>query len=617
MKSKIIDVVCLSLAAALFGSVAVLNIVQKDRPTQSLTEKRELAKMPEFSLDSLCDGSYFSGVAAFVSDTFIGRDKIVALSEKMETLKGVDYSINGSNNFALLSPVDNPTDNSSEHEELSNKLTEALDSLNKTNPTGSGDSNPDENDGFTNTVKDETATPETTPPEPPESNPPETEPATPTEPETEPETKSEPETETESETAKPEESETTPETEPEPTETTPETEAQNEVTGIHLSKTYLKLTVGSGSAVSATVDTSNNEGVMVKWSISDKSVASITVNESGGINVKGEALGTATLTCFYGDVKQDCKVEVVEISTAAAQPSDGHADFLASGLFIYGDAVYTQAWYSDSAAEVYSQTVEYYKKLFGDAVNVSVVVAPVSSMVVDNEEVQSKIQNQDEMIQKIGAHMSADINFVNPYAEMYEHKDEYLFFKSDHHWTQRGAYYAYRAFAKSVGYEPTALEDFTYEIRNDNYSGSLYSWTADERVKYFKDTIEAFRPTKSHTMTVTGSNGAVNTYDTSIVNTNQTYVTFIAGDNPYTVINVPDNPQDKNILVLKDSFGNAFVPFLCEHYGNIIVVDVRYANFNIYDQLKDYGLSDIVFVNNAQAVTSQWAQMYLKAVGVN
>ncbi len=594
MKNKIIDVVCLSVVAVLFGSVVVLNLVQKDRPTESLTEKRELAKMPDFSFDSLCDGSYFSGVAAFISDTFIERDKIVALSEKMETLKGVDYSIGGQNNFALLSPIDNPADNSGEHEELSNKLTEALDSLNK---QPDPDKDPDDQSGFANVTKDETT-------------PPETEPET-TPPETETEAESDPEPETE----KPEETETDdPETETEPAETQPDPE--NEVTAIHLSKSYLKLTVGSGSAVSATVDTTNKEGVMVKWSISDSSIASIAVNESGGINVKGEALGTATLTCFYGDVKEECKVEVVEINTASTQPSDGHADFLASGLFIYGDAVYTQAWYSDSAAEVYAQTVEYYKKLFGDNVNVSVVVAPVSSMVVDNEEVQSKIQNQDEIIQKIGAHMAADINFVNPYAEMYAHKDEYLFFKSDHHWTQRGAYYAYRAFAESVGFEPTALDDFTYEIRNDSYSGSLYSWTADERVKYFKDTIEAFRPTKSHTMTVTSSNGTVYTYDTSIVNTNQTYVTFIAGDNPYTVINVPDNPQDKNILVLKDSFGNAFVPFLCEHYGNIIVIDVRYSNFNIYDQLKDYGLSDIVFVNNVQAITAEWAQMYLKAVGV-
>ena len=111
--------------------------------------------------------------------------------------------------------------------------------------------------------------------------------------------------------------------------------------------------------------------------------------------------------------------------------------------------------------------------------------------------------------------------------------------------------------------------------------------------------------------------GGINTYDSCITPYGNNYVSFIAGDNPYTVINVPENPQDKNILVLKDSFGNAFVPYLCEHYGNIIVVDVRYTDMNVYEHLKDYGLTDIVFVNNVQAALSTtWSKMYLKAVGV-
>ena len=82
------------------------------------------------------------------------------------------------------------------------------------------------------------------------------------------------------------------------------------------------------------------------------------------------------------------------------------------------------------------------------------------------------------------------------------------------------------------------------------------------------------------------------------------------------MINVPENPQDRNVLVLKDSYGDAFVPFLCEHYGNIIVADVRYIGFNLYEKLKDYGLTDIIFLNNIQAANSySWPKMYMSAVG--
>lgn len=590
-RNKVVDIICVSLVALIFGSIALLNIIQKDRPTESLAENRKLAEMPEFSWQTLIDGSYFAGVASFISDTFIDRDNLVNASKELDTLKGYDYSIDGNDNFALLSPVETNADES-EHAELTDKLNEAIDNLNNTETEVESET---ERETEGTIVTGGEIVDETTPEEV---------------------TSAETETENNSEVNTDETSAETEDAADTAVETTSET--QPKVTSINLSKTTLKLTVGSGSVIYATVDTDSENGATVKWSISDKNIATLSVNESGGINVKGVTPGKATLTCSYNDdIKETCQIEVTEITAVTQQQNDLHADFLASGLFIYGDAVYTQAWYSDSAAEVYAQTVAYYKKLFGDKTRVSVVVAPVSAMVVDNEEVRSKIEDQDEMIQKIGAHMDSNINFVNPYAEMYEHHNEYLFFKSDHHWTQRGAYYAYKAFCESIGDEVTPLDDFNYEIRNDSYSGSLYSWTNDARVKNFIDFIEVFEPTKSHSMTVTSSTGTTYSYNTSIVPTNKTYVTFIAGDNPYTVINVPDNPQDKSILVLKDSFGNAFVPFLCQNYGNIIVVDVRYSNFNIYEQLKDYGLSDILFVNNVQAITASWAKMYLAAVGVN
>ena len=96
----------------------------------------------------------------------------------------------------------------------------------------------------------------------------------------------------------------------------------------------------------------------------------------------------------------------------------------------------------------------------------------------------------------------------------------------------------------------------------------------------------------------------------------ETYSAFLCGDNPYTVINVPENPQDRNILVLKDSYGNAMVPFLAENYGNIIVVDTRYTSMNVCEMLADYDLTDILFINNLEAANSPaWTDMYLRAVG--
>lgn len=604
MKNKITDIVCLCAAALLFGAVAVLNIVQTDRPTVSETEQRELAKMPAFSLEALADGSYFQDLSLFFSDTFLYRDKLVGVSKEMDTLKGIAYSVG--DNFALIGTSDSVTGDEEAANAGMDKVNAALDSLlsgTKTEETDAqtepipetadeteppAEDEPGTDEGF---IITDDATGETLPDE---NEPEETEPEEPVPPETGAD-------ETEP-----------PETEPE------ETAPPVNVTAIHLSKTSLNLTVGSGSVVYATVDSDSPNGATVSWSISDQNVASISLNPSGGIDVKAVGTGTCTLTCSFDDrIRETCEIKVTEINTVVSNPGAGNADFLLNGMFIYGDAVYTQGFFSQTGAELYAKTALYYKQLFGNDVNVSVVVAPVSSVVVDNPEITAKIPDQKEIFDKMEALMDDSINFVDVYSEIYDHRDEYLYFKSDHHWTQRGAYYAYRAFAESVGLEPADLDDFDYGIRNEAYSGSMYAYTYDARVKNFVDIIEAFYPRKDLTMTITTTAGSTLTYNSCIVDTNKTYVTFIAGDNPYTVINVPDNPQDKNVLVLKDSFGNAFIPFLCEHFGNIMVVDVRHSNFNIHDLLGDYGLTDIIFMNNVQAANSaQWANMYLAAVGV-
>ncbi|MBQ4606078.1 MAG: Ig-like domain-containing protein [Clostridia bacterium] len=591
---KKIDKITAIVLAVLFAAVTGANLFQPNRPTESALEQRTLAKIPAFSLTALTDGSYFSGLSSFFSDTFLGRDKLVDAAKEMDTLMGIPYDMGGEEQFALLqtgSQTQTGPDASDEE-----ALAEAFDKLmNRTETETTADPDVPETEPA-ETEADET--------EPPETEPAETEPA-----ETEP-------AETEPEETKP--AETEPD-ETKPAETEPqETKSSQTVNAVTLSRETVRLTIGSGSVVYATVDTSDGKGASVSWSISDKNIATIAKNPGGGIDVKGVAEGECTLYCRSGDqAKAECKIIVSKVTSVTQNVDNATADFLTNGMFIYGDGVYTPAYYSESSAKYYAQTMAYYKSLFGKDVRVNVIMTPVSSMVIDNPSVQARISDQGEIQDKVAALMDKSVNFVDVYSEMYAHRDEYLFFKSDHHWTQLGAYYAYRAFAESLDMVPTELKDLNYSVINDSYSGSMYTFTKDSRVKNFKDTIESWTTKKKMTMTVTTSYGGINTYDSCITPYGNNYVSFIAGDNPYTVINVPENPQDKNILVLKDSFGNAFVPYLCEHYGNIIVVDVRYTDMNVYEHLKDYGLTDIVFVNNVQAALSTtWSKMYLKAVGV-
>jgi len=391
---------------------------------------------------------------------------------------------------------------------------------------------------------------------------------------------------------------------------------ENPDAGITLSRTQLTLTAGSGAVISA----ETADGGAVEWSVSDDSVISIEA-DGASVKVKGLAAGTAKLVCSVGDETVQCEIKV-EAVAAGGVDNGGTADFMTNGLFIYGDAVYTQCWYIPENVKNYAKVAAYYKKLFPEA-RVNVCIIPTSAIKIDNEEIKSQLADQEQIFKDMDAIMNDSanlggekINFVNPYNEMYANRDEYIYFRSDHHWTQRGAYYAYKAFVESVGLEATPVDGFDIEVLTEDYSGSMYEYTKDERVKSFKDKIEAFMTRKKLTMTITDRSGETASYSEAIMTWSKTYSAFLCGDNPYTVINVPENPQDRNILVLKDSYGNAFVPFLAENYGNIIVVDTRYTTMNVYEMFKDYDLTDILFVNNLEAANSPaWTTMYLKAVG--
>lgn len=528
MKRRRADVRCLLIMGTVFFLAVFLNMFQFNRPTESEVEKRKLAAFPEFSFASLTSGEFTEGINSFFADTFFGRDTIVSLAKKMDTLRGYDFSV-GDGSFVLLESGGG--------------------SQNK--PGGMGD----KLDGLLSENTGESTT-----------------------------------------------------------DSDPEDVSAE---GITLSKTQLTLTVGGGAAVNATV----SDGGDVKWSVDNENTVSLSV-DGNSVNLKALAEGNATVTCTSGDFTAECKVKIDKIASGGVD-NGGTADFMTNGLFIYGDAVYTQSWYIEENVKDFARTAAYYKKLFPNA-RVNVCIAPTSAIQIDNAEVKEQLADQEAIFSHMAEIMAdsdllggVEINFVNTYEEMYNHRDEYIFFRSDHHWTQRGAYYAYKAFVESVGLEATPLSEFELKELSTTYSGSMYEYTKDERVKAFKDTVEAFMTDKKLTMTVTDRQGNTTTYSEAVMTWSKTYSAFLCGDNPYTVINVPENPQDRNILVLKDSYGNAFTPFLAENYGNIMIVDTRYTSMNVKEMFADYDITDILFINNLEAANSPaWTNMYLKAVGI-
>ena len=294
----------------------------------------------------------------------------------------------------------------------------------------------------------------------------------------------------------------------------------------------------------------------------------------------------------------------------------GDAEFIPSGYLLYNGAAYSQTHYNPETAGKYADVYAEYAKTF-PGVGIHVINMPASVINIENPFVQEMVNDQGTVLDQNEAHIHGDVNFVNLKETFLAHRGEYLFFKSDFHWTQLGAYYAYQAFAKSVGLTPTPLSDFETEVTTETFIGLTNTYANDPRINSFFDTIHVYWPRKEHTMAVYLSDMSLyRTYKNCIQTSIKTYSCYLTGDQAYSEINVPENDQEKTVLVIKESSANAFVPFLTEHYGNIIVIDPRHVMLDVKKIVKEKGVDDIILFATASTCTRDaYCNYYKRLIG--
>ena len=227
--------------------------------------------------------------------------------------------------------------------------------------------------------------------------------------------------------------------------------------------------------------------------------------------------------------------------------------------------------------------------------NISVLPAPTRSAFIDDEEVINAVGNQKEHLTNFLSLLDDEVKKINVTHTFDKHIDEYLYYFSDHHWTALGCYYAYVEFCKQNNITPYPLSHFREEVLNDNFAGTVFSYTKDGRTLKFKDIVYGYYPTKKCEMTKYELNGLINHYDNCIVNPINGYRAFIGGDSRLCIIDVKENDEENTLLILKDSFANGLVPFLVEHYSKIVIFDPRYSSMSLYDYMKYVNEEPIIY----------------------
>ena len=235
------------------------------------------------------------------------------------------------------------------------------------------------------------------------------------------------------------------------------------------------------------------------------------------------------------------------------------------------------------------------------------IIIPNSMDIALNDSIRSSINtsNQNNAINYMYSKMSSRVKVVPIFKTLREHKKEYLYFRTDHHWTATGAYYAYLKFAEVKGMAPASLDQFDV-VEFNGFLGSFYGESGQSSaLSANPDTVVAYVPKSTNSMQFTDRSGQTLAwnivYDVSGWNASSKYNTFIGGDNPISVIQNPNINDNSAVVVVKESYGNAFVPFLVENYQTVVVVDYRYCKDTLNSVVANYGAKDVIFINNVVA----------------
>lgn len=265
---------------------------------------------------------------------------------------------------------------------------------------------------------------------------------------------------------------------------------------------------------------------------------------------------------------------------------------------------------NEQIIESYADAVGRLADAMGSGVRTISLVTPNGGEFYSPQSMHTGIHSQKAMIEHCYASMDAGIVTVDAYSGLREHADEYIYFRTDHHWTQLGAYYAYQKFCEAAGFEAAALDRFQTGVY-ENFVGSMYTFTKgypqSETLYNNPDTLTYYLPIYETHAKYYADASLQNGVAVSVVytqlpeSTTNKYLCYIGGDTPVCVIE--SAAEGGTCIVLKESYGNAFVPFLTSHYSKIIVIDPREFNrdgkpsLDLASFAAEQGIDDLIVIN--------------------
>lgn len=186
------------------------------------------------------------------------------------------------------------------------------------------------------------------------------------------------------------------------------------------------------------------------------------------------------------------------------------------------------------------------------------------------------------------------LNMVDVTEALAAHKNEYIYYKTDHHWTSLGAYYAYAEWVRSKGETPEPLSAWTKRELCDNFRGTTYSKVNYPFAPY--DTIDAYFKSEKHTVDYNGGNYITDSiFEEKYLNGSDQYAVFFNSNQATTKISGNGNGK---LLIIKDSYANCFGQFVVDDYEETHLIDMRFFRGSAAEYISENGITEVLVLYN-------------------
>ena len=206
--------------------------------------------------------------------------------------------------------------------------------------------------------------------------------------------------------------------------------------------------------------------------------------------------------------------------------------------------------------------------------------------------------------------------------------NEYIYYRTDHHWTTLGSYYAYKAYINKTmdragdisnpeeeGYNITTVSD---DFLGTNYSKALLPGTQPDSISKIEKSGADSDKAKTKLTVLNAKYEVISTfdepYDESYLAKKDKYSYFISGNNPIAVLEkerTEGQRSNRNLLVVKDSYAHCMLPLLADDFESVVAVDMRYFRSNLDKVIEEYAITDVLFLYNIYNFASDKNLIYI------